>query len=58
MQDGESLYQPVRPTLDLGLPYMPTRVDVDYFSWPFYPTFSLYSSQGCRLNATQQGDSG
>jgi hypothetical protein len=37
MQDGESLYQPIRPALDLGLPYMPARVDADYLLWPRLP---------------------
>jgi hypothetical protein len=38
VQDGESLYQPLKPALGLGLPYMPTRVDVDYLLWPSLPS--------------------
>src|SRR6266446_6594949 len=50
MHDGESLYQPVRPALDLGLPYMPTRVDVDYLSWPLLPHLFPASFPGVKTS--------
>ena len=50
MQDGESLYQPVRPALDLGLPYMPTRVDADYLSWPLLPHLFPVSFPGVKTS--------
>jgi hypothetical protein len=50
MHDGESLYQSVRPALDLGLPYMPTRVDVDYLSWPLLPDLFPTSFPGVKTS--------
>jgi hypothetical protein len=50
MQDGESQYQPLRPALDLGLPYMPTRVDTDYLSWPLLPDLFPVSFPGVKTS--------
>src|SRR5262249_25136276 len=50
IHDGVSLYQPVRPTLDLGLPYMPARVDADYLSWPSLPDLFPVSSPGVKTS--------
>jgi predicted helicase len=50
MQDGESLYQPLRPALDLGLPYMPTRIDLDYLSWPLLPHLFPVSFPGVKTS--------
>ncbi|HSX80606.1 MAG TPA: type ISP restriction/modification enzyme, partial [Candidatus Saccharimonadia bacterium] len=50
MHDGESLYQSVRPALDLGLPYMPTRVDADYPSWPLLPHLFPVSFPGVKTS--------
>ena len=50
VQDGESLYQPLRPALDLGLPYMPTRVDTDYLSWPLLPSVFPVSFPGVKTS--------
>lgn len=50
IQDGESLYQPVRPTLDLGLPYMSTRVGADYLSWPLLPDLFPVSFPGVKTS--------
>lgn len=33
VQDGESLYQPLHPYLDLGLPYVPLEFNLDYSNW-------------------------
>ena len=35
-------YRPIRPALDLGLPYMPARVDTDYLSGLSSPTSFLW----------------
>jgi hypothetical protein len=50
LQDGESLYQQLRPALDLGLPYMPIRVDVDYLSWPLLPYLFPVSFPGVKTS--------
>jgi predicted helicase len=50
VQDGESLYQPLRPALDLGLPYMPARVDTDYLSWPLLPDLFPVSFPGVKTS--------
>jgi hypothetical protein len=50
VQDGKSLYQPVRPALDLGLPYMPVEVDTDYLSWPVLPDLFPVSFPGVKTS--------
>jgi hypothetical protein len=50
IQNGESLYQSLRPALDLGLPYMPVRVDTDYFSWPLLPEIFPVSFPGVKTS--------
>ncbi len=50
IQDGESLYQPVRPALGLGLPYMLTRVDADYLSWTLLPDLFPASFPGVKTS--------
>src|SRR5208282_4920591 len=37
VQDGESLYQEVSPSLELRLSFMPAEVNSGYYSWPFLP---------------------
>ena len=36
-QDGESLYERLSPSLELGLPFMPATVAEGYFDWPRLP---------------------
>jgi Type ISP C-terminal specificity domain/N-6 DNA Methylase len=50
VQDGESLYQPLRPALGLGLPYMPAQVDTDYLSWPILPDLFPVSFPGVKTS--------
>ena len=50
VQDGESLYQPLSPTLGLGLPYMPARVAADYLSWPSLPDLFPVSFPGVKTS--------
>lgn len=36
-QDGESLYQRLKPTLQLGLPLIPAQIETGYLLWPLLP---------------------
>jgi hypothetical protein len=45
-QDGKSLYQQLKPAVELGFPLMPTRVQSDYLSWPLLPEIFPVSFPG------------
>lgn len=49
-QDGETLYQPVEPPIDLGLPFMPVRSAGDYLSWPLLPDLFPVSYPGVKTS--------
>jgi hypothetical protein len=36
-RDGQSLYQQLKPPLELGLPFAPAQVDTGYLEWPLLP---------------------
>ena len=49
-QDGEALYQPVKPPNDLGLPFMPVRSTEDYLSWALLPDLFPASYPGVKTS--------
>ena len=52
-QDGQSLYQQLKPPLELGLPFAPAQVGSDYLAWPLLPELFLYSSPGVNTSRDQ-----
>ena len=43
VQEDKSLYEPLEPGLELGLPFMPANAASDYLSWPSLPdTFPVF----------------
>jgi hypothetical protein len=49
-QNGESLYQQVRPSLDLGLPFKPGVMEGAYLSWPLLPQLFPVSFPGVKTS--------
>ena len=49
-QDGESLYEQLRPPLELGLPFAPARVDTGYLAWPLLPDLFPVSFPGVKTS--------
>ncbi len=49
-QDGKSLYQQLNPAVELGFPFMPTRVQSDYLSWPLLPEVFPVSFPGVKTS--------
>lgn len=49
-QDGDSLYTRVTPSLDVGLPFQPSRVNVTYFTWPLLPDLFPVSFPGVKTS--------
>jgi hypothetical protein len=50
VQDSESLYQPIKPALDLGLPYVTVQVNTDYLSRPLLPDLFPVSFPGVKTS--------
>jgi predicted helicase len=50
VQDGESLYQQITPSLDLGLPFLADKVNRDYFAWPQLPDLFPESFPGVKTS--------
>jgi hypothetical protein len=49
-QVSESLYQNVSPAVDVGLPFMPTEINIDYFAWPLLPDLFPISFPGVKTS--------
>jgi len=49
-QDGQSLYQQLKPPLELGLPFAPARVDSGYLAWPLLPHLLPVSFPGVKTS--------
>ncbi|MFP5265461.1 MAG: type ISP restriction/modification enzyme [Blastocatellia bacterium] len=49
-QVSESLYQKVRPAVDVGLPFMPTEINIHYFAWPLLPDLFPISFPGVKTS--------
>ncbi len=50
VQDGKSLYTQITPSLDLGLPFMPDKVNRGYFTWPLLPNLFPESFPGIKTS--------
>jgi hypothetical protein len=48
--DGKSLYQELEPVLELGLPFAPAQVAIDYLSWPLLPGLFPVSFPGVKTS--------
>jgi REP element-mobilizing transposase RayT len=49
-QDGRSLYEQLRPPLELGLPFAPAQVDTGYLAWPLLPDLFPVSFPGVKTS--------
>jgi REP element-mobilizing transposase RayT len=49
-QDGQSLYQRLKPPLELGLPFAPAQVDTGYLAWPLLPDLFPVSFPGVKTS--------
>ncbi len=49
-QDGQPLYEKVSPSLELGLPFMPTSVESKYLTWPSLPELFPVWSPGVKTS--------
>ncbi len=47
---GEINYQKVRPSIELGLPFIPGQVQSEYFSWPLLPELFPVSFPGVKTS--------
>jgi REP element-mobilizing transposase RayT len=50
VQDGQSLYQQFKPSLELGLPFAPAQVDTAYLAWPLLPDLFPVSFPGVKTS--------
>jgi REP element-mobilizing transposase RayT len=50
VQDGKALYQELRPSLDLGLPFAPVQVNTGYLTWPLLPELFPVSFPGVKTS--------
>ena len=46
LQEGQDLYQQLKPPLELGLPFAPAQVESGYLAWPLLPHLFARSSPG------------
>jgi REP element-mobilizing transposase RayT len=53
VQNGKSLYQPLDPPVDLGLPFAPATVGSAYLAWPLLTDLFPYSSPGVNTSRDQ-----
>ncbi|MEO5335557.1 MAG: N-6 DNA methylase [Magnetospirillum sp. WYHS-4] len=52
-RDGRSLYTPVAPVLELGLPFQPTAAAPEYFRWPLLTDLLPVSFPGVKTSRDQ-----
>jgi hypothetical protein len=52
-QDGQSVYQQLKPPLELGLPFAPAQVGSAYLAWALLPELFLCSSPGVNTSRDQ-----
>ena len=48
--DPDTLYEPLEPLLQLGLPFVPTSIDPDWFEWPALPELFPVQFSGVNTN--------
>ena len=48
--DPDTLYEPLEPLLQLGLPFAPTSIDPDWFEWPALPELFPVQFSGVNTN--------
>jgi len=50
VQDGQDPYQQLRPSMELGLPFVPARVNRGFLAWPLLPDLFPLSFPGVKTS--------